>query len=339
MDMSFCFNHHFLLWLIFFSFSVPLLFPSLLYGQDKEKSEEKSEPLVLIINYPYQIWASDSTKIHLVLLKPDFIPARGAEVKIGDKVIGKADDNGVCIFDYKPGSDGTHTIAATLTDGGRKFSVVKSFRCNSRTVSFETEHLYVYTDRGVYNPGQRILARILAWHLKGEYSPVPNTKVQLLLKDRSKKVYSGCYVTTNEFGVGAAELLLPENMKEGDYRLVVLYQKAIETTSIRIERFVPPLLKIEHNLKRYLTETQESLPLEVKISYFSGGKIKSSVLVLSVIDSRGKEIFARKFSEKETGVYSFSLKKRRLGLLPLKACQGAGVQNQTVGYRFLRTQR
>jgi len=63
------------------------------------RQESRSERLIFFMNYPYQIWSDDFTKIHLTLLKPDFQPAKGAIVKVNDKEMGKTDANGVCIFD------------------------------------------------------------------------------------------------------------------------------------------------------------------------------------------------------------------------------------------------
>ncbi len=276
----------------------------------QSKPKEKVQQLVMFMNYPYQIYSNDPTKIHVTLFKPDFKPAKGAKVSVNKKFVGKTDKNGVLIFDYKPGSRQSHTLVATLKEGKKVYKVYKTFSCNSRTVSFKADKLYVYTDRGVYNPGQDILVRLLTWQLKGEYSAVPNAKVQLLFQDNNGKVYSGEHVKTDEFGVGVAKLSLPENMPEGDYELVVLYKKARETASIRVKRFVPPVINIKHNLKRYLTDAQKQLNVEVKLSYFTGGKIKSSKLIFSVLTYDKKEIFKKTFSKK--GLYNIKLSKKEL---------------------------
>jgi uncharacterized protein YfaS (alpha-2-macroglobulin family) len=296
-------------------FALPLLLIPLLttdtYSQKTGEEEMKKEPLVLVINYPYQIYSNDPTKIHVTLFKPDFTPAKGAKVVVNKKDVGKADKNGVCIFDYVPGSNESHVLVATLKEKGKTYEIVKSFSCNSRTVSFKADRLFVYTDRGVYNPGQDILIRIIAWQLKGEYAPVPNAKVQLLLQDQNGKVFSGEYVESNEFGVAATKLSLPDNMPEGDYELVVLYEKARESASIRVKRFVPPVINITHDFKRYLTDTQEKLEAKVELGYFAGGKIKSSTLTLSILSYDNTELFSKKLSS-EKPVYHISLTKKEL---------------------------
>ena len=84
------------------------------YCQEISREEMNKEQLVLIINYPYQIWSNEPTKIHLTLFKSDFKPAVGAEVTVNDQPVGKADENGVCIFDYEPGTNQNHRLVATL---------------------------------------------------------------------------------------------------------------------------------------------------------------------------------------------------------------------------------
>ncbi|MBU1077747.1 MAG: hypothetical protein KKH98_10665 [Spirochaetes bacterium] len=288
----------------------------------KSIKKESVKQLVLFMNYPYQIYSNDPTKIHVTLFKPDFKPAEGAVVRVNNKTVGKADKNGILIFDYKPGSKGSHTLTANLQDGKTKYAVHKTFACNGRTASFVADRLYVYTDRGVYNPGQDILIRLLAWRLKGEYFPVKEAKVQLLFQDRNGKVYSGEYVTTDSFGVGATKLSVPESMPEGDYELVVLYNKTRETTSLRVKRFVPPVINIKHDLKRYFTDTQEELNAKVSLSYFTGGKMKSTGLIFSVLTPDKKEVFKKSYSS-DKGEYDIKLSKNDLDTFRNKLTQEA----------------
>jgi hypothetical protein len=277
----------------------------------KGDNEMKNEQLVLVINYPYQIWSSEPTKIHLTLFKPDFTPAAGAKVTVNKKVVGKADKNGVCIFDYTPGNSSSHNLTAVLKERNKIYKITKAFNCNGRTESFRADKLYIYTDRGVYNPGQDILIRTIAWQLKGEYTPVSKVKIQLLLQDKKGKVFSGEFIETNDFGVAATKLSLPPNMPEGDYELVVLYEKARESASIRVKRFVPPLINIKHNLKRYLTDSQNELKAKVDLSYFSGGEIGSAKLIFSVMTADKKEIFKKDF-QSEKAVCKIKLDKKEL---------------------------
>ncbi len=250
--------------------------------------------ILMFINYPYQIWSDDPTKIHLTMFLPDFTPAENALVKVNGKVVGEADENGTCIFDFVPGSSKSHVINAAVKKNGKTYQLTKSFSSNSRTASFKLDKLYVYTDRGVYNPGQKIFVRIIAWKLKGEYSPVSKAEIQLFLKDNKGKIISGENVKTNEFGIGNTKLPVPKSLPEGEYKLEVLYKKAREETLLRVKRFVPPVIKIQHDLKRYLTDAQKVLNISGKFSYFSGGKFKGGTLKIGFQTKKGASVFQKK---------------------------------------------
>ncbi|MBN1696390.1 MAG: hypothetical protein JW881_02645 [Spirochaetales bacterium] len=267
-------------------------FNSYATGQQEIKEESR---LVMIINYPYQIWSTDPTKIHVTLFKPDFSPAGKAEVKVNGKVVGRSDKNGVCIFDYVPGDKESHHLEAVLVEGGVRYREEKLFSCGSRTASFKAERLYVYTDRGVYNPGQKVYVRMIAWSLAGEYTAIPDADIQLLFRDTSGNVYNGEYVRTGDDGIAWTEFSLPPHMREGDYELVVLYGKARESARIRVKRFVPPIISIKHDLKRYLTDTQTRLDVHVELGYFSGGRLSSSKLSMIVEDEKKTVVFSRTF--------------------------------------------
>lgn len=265
-----------------------LFFYNALEAQRKNK---KIEPLISVINYPYQIYAANSTKIHLCLFKPDFTPAVGAKVTVEGKEIGTADQHGTLIFDYVPGQKKQHHLVAELKEGDKTYRTEKTFASNARTESFRSDQLFVYLDRGVYNPGGMILIRCLAWELEGEYKPLKNRNIELLLKDQKGKIYTGGKINTNDFGVGAFSIPLPENMPEGSYNIEVLYEKASETTRFQVRRFNPPVLRIEHQLKRYLTDSQKTLEFEVNLSYTAGGVPKKSALEMQCLSAEGKILF------------------------------------------------
>lgn len=263
--------------------------------------------LNMVINYPYQITGSGRTKIHVCLFKPDFTPAEGAKIWLAGQIVGQADSNGMLVFDHSPGDIDSNLLKATLNAGGLTYEVSKSFRCNGRTESFRSDQLYVYTDRGIYNPGDRILIRLIAWELLEDYKAIAGAEVTLLLQSPAGKVVGGDRLLTDEFGIAASSLYLPENIAEGDYELAVLYNKTREVARLRVERFVPPVMEIRHSLKRYLTPSQKTLPFRLELSYFSGGKPKSSKLELRILDARNDIVFAREQGESSASFYDFEL--------------------------------
>lgn len=271
------------------------------------EDDDAAEELSMVINYPYQITGSGKTRIHVCLFKPDFTPAGGAEVRINNEPGGTADSNGIVIFDYVPGSGGSHRIEATLQENEKCYRVSKDFNCHGRTESFRSDQIYVYTDRGLYNPGDTILVRLIAWELLDDYKAIAGAAVTLFLQSPQGKICTAEQLVTNEFGIAAARLGLPQHMPEGDYEIVVLYNKARETARLRVERFLPPAIELTHTLARYLTPAQERLSFSVELSYFLGGRPGASTLKLSIINEGGMKIFSSCHEEQEPGVFRCEL--------------------------------
>ena len=296
----------------------------------------KTERLALVMNYPYQITGEGKTRIHVVLFTPDFEPAAGAVVKVNGKKVGVADEHGTCIFDYVPGANSAHKLVATLNKGGTRYRVTRHFQSNARTQSFRSDQLFVYTDRGVYNPGDTIHVRMLAWELLGNYTALPGAEVTVLFQSPGGRVFGGEKVKTDADGVAAMDLPLPENMPLGHYELRVLYKKAAETARLRVERFQPPVMNIKHDLKRFLTPGQESLTVSVGLTWFSGGIPEGASLSLTALAPGGGELLKKSFESDKLGRYGLTLDKKDLdtirgGLQPEQSFQMKLMAKDTYG--------
>ena len=267
----------------------------------------KNGSLILFMNYPYEIAGDGVTKIHVTLLTPDFRPAAGAKVTVNGKAMATADRNGTAIFDYKPGNKERHKLVARYTDKTGRYGASRSFTCNARTESFRSDQLFVYTDRGVYNPGDAIQVRLLAWELLGDYKAIPSAKISLLLQTPGGRILGGQALTTNSFGVASGKFLLPQNMPQGDYELVVLYNQARESARLRVERFVPPLMDIKHSLGRFMTPAFQTLPVQVTLSWFSGGIPLGAKMDLTVLSPSQAQLFTKPLEEKAPGKFEATL--------------------------------
>jgi len=271
--------------------------------------QPKTGRLALVMNYPYQITGEGRTRIHVTLFTPGFEPAAGAVVTVNGKEVGVADEHGTCIFDYVPGSTSAHKLVARLETGGKPYQVTKHFQSNARTQSFRSDQLFVYTDRGVYNPGDTIHVRMLAWELLSKYTALPNAEVTVLFQAPGGRVLGGRKVVTDADGVAALDLPLPENMPVGHYELKVLYEKAAETARLRVERFQPPVMNIKHDLKRFLTPGQERLMVSVGLTYFSGGIPERADVYLAAVAPGGKILLDKRMESDKTGRYGLTLDK------------------------------
>ncbi|MBN1945060.1 MAG: hypothetical protein JW797_05255 [Bradymonadales bacterium] len=259
-------------------------------GADLPDSDEPDRRLLVVIDSPYQVFAEAGTFIHVAAWTPDGTPARGARVYLAGHLIGRTDETGTLAFRWGiPGSGvDSYWVNGSLIQvrwdhQGHSYGGQVWFSAFSRTQSFASDHLYVYTDRGIYNPGQVIHIRSIGWHLGVDFIPLENATVEVLLSDPGGRPIGGGNVTTDAFGVAATDITLSEQAEEGMYELVASYAGATASTRLRIERFVPPVINIEHTLGRFLTRDQEEIAFEVTLGYFTGGEFRQGSLTLDVL--------------------------------------------------------
>ena len=94
-----------------------------------------------------------------------------------------------------------------LDRGGKRHVGQVGFEAYQRTASFESARLYAYTDRGVYNPGQTILIRAIAWRLRGDYTPIAGEEIELHLLDEDQRIVGGGILQTSNYGTASFEML------------------------------------------------------------------------------------------------------------------------------------
>lgn len=252
--------------------------------------QSDAAPLLVTIDTPYQVFADTGTLLHVAAWTPDGRPAARADVYLAETYVGRTDETGTFVVRWGvPGNDvesywreGSRVTVVYDDDGEvRRGSVF--FSAYSRTESFASDHLYVYTDRGIYAPGDQLEARLIAWHLADDFAPVEGGEVELTLVSDAGVAVAGQNVTTDDFGTAAVSLDIPATLQDGGYRLEVAYESAHASTRLRIERFVAPAIRIDHTLGRFLTRDAGALAWDVELGYFAGGAPERATLTTEIV--------------------------------------------------------
>ncbi|MEM1415547.1 MAG: MG2 domain-containing protein [Myxococcota bacterium] len=248
----------------------------------------RAHGLHVVMNAPYQSWAGAGTFVHALVLSEDLDPVPGADVYLGTELVGRTDPHGAIAFRRTPEADAEDT-AGVLTFRSGELSRTVAYDAFARTSSFEGRTAYVYTDRGVYQPGQTIHARAIAWSLRGEYAPMADARVEIELLRDGRIVYGGV-LETDRFGTGTLDIPLPEHAPEGRYELAAIVEDERAEADLRVERFVTPAIEIDHDLPRFVTPDVEALPYTLRLAYLAGGTFRGARLGVR-LEARGRVAF------------------------------------------------
>lgn len=291
---------------------------------------DEKQALLVAIDTPYQIFDNQGSYVHVAAWQVDGKPAKGAKVHVGEFQVGETDEHGSLVFLYPPKGSGTKSAL-----GSNMVTVVDSkdanlqgsvkFSPNMRTASFASDHLFVYTDRGVYKPGDTVSVRSIGWHLKEDYQPLLEADVEFILKDGSGKVVGGAKRTTDEFGIASMQIPLPSTAPEGLYTLEVAYKQERQKARLQVREYKPPTVQIDHDLGRFITRDQKTLATDVTLRPSAGGDFKSGDLSLTATYA-GTTLFTMKKSVKGSGPHRFEVSDADLAKIKTKAGEGTWVK-------------
>lgn len=269
----------------------------------------------LVVDSPYEIFSKVGTYIHVAAWTPTFAPAAGARVFVDGKLRGRADANGTFVFrdvpDPKGLGGGSHFVQVIAGVGQGRVLGGTNYNAYARTQSFERANLYVYTDRGVFSPGDTVKVRAFAWRLRGDYRPFSGAPVNVMLR-KDGKLIGGGRVLTDKLGIAHVEIPLPGTAQEGPYEIAVEHLGERATGRLQIKRIVAPAVKIEHSLPRFLTRDEKSLGFQVDLASATGEPFKTGTVVARYLDPKGKEVGRETRAVTGPGPHKFTIEQAKL---------------------------
>lgn len=269
----------------------------------------------LVVDSPYEIFSKVGTYIHVGAWLPSFAPAAGARVFVDGKLRGRTDATGTFVFrdvpDATGAGGGSHHVMVLAGAGQGRVQGGTNYNAYARTAAFERANLYVYTDRGVFSPGDTVKVRAFAWRLRGDYRPFSGAPVNVMLR-KDGKMIGGGRVLTDKLGVAFVDVPLPNTAPEGSYEIAVEHLGERATGRLQIKRIVAPAVKIEHTLPRFLTREEKSLPFEVTLASATGEPFKSGTIVARYLDPKGKEVARETRAVTGSGPHKLSIDQAKL---------------------------
>ena len=175
-------------------------------------------------------------------------PVAGAKLHIAlrsknDHSVVTTDANGEYIYDYPDNNRPNYVFATTDEDKAMQSQYIYSgFSDHTKDQSVK-EEVSVFTDRTLYRPGQTVHVSAVTYDLinKETTKAAANRGLSITLRDANNKEIVSSKLTSDEFGVATTDFVLPENVKNGIFRIRVNNQYA---TSISVEEYVRPTFEV-----------------------------------------------------------------------------------------------
>ncbi|NDV56388.1 alpha-2-macroglobulin [Parabacteroides sp. 52] len=131
----------------------------------------------------------------------------------------------------------------------------------------ERVNVSLFTDRGLYRPGQTLFFKGIAWVLNENQSRVAaNQMFTIILRDANYKEVSTKKVTTNAFGSFHGEFLLPKQGLSGGYTVSAGNFSAY----VQVEEYKRPTFALEMQPIKEEIAFGDKVTLQGKVQTFSG---------------------------------------------------------------------
>lgn len=242
-------------------------------------------------------------------------PVAGAIVKVFSQtnqqiLEGTSDEQGFVYFkDVDWAGDRKPFVITASTDSDLSF--IEAEKCALSETVFDIEGRpylsagyegFVYSDRGVYRPGE--VARLRAI-IRGVGVEVPGSfPVVFDIKKPDGMRFDKVTVMLSSFGAADVDISLPDYALTGGYQVSVKLpgsEKAIGSYSFSVEEFIPDRMKVEAVVPQARVKTGEMIPVKVKAEHLFGapaaGRLVELKYVLKPVDFEVKKFSDFSFSD------------------------------------------
>ncbi len=134
----------------------------------------------------------------------------------------------------------------------------------------EQRHLYIYTDRNIYRPGQKVHFKgILNSKFNNQLKSISDEKLKVEFKNQNYRLLDSQFLTTDKWGSITGSFTIPENSLGGQMYLSTSYGQL----SIRVEAYKRPEFEVEIYPFKGVNTFGKSVNVSGKVMRLSGGKL------------------------------------------------------------------
>lgn len=189
------------------------------------------------------------------------------------------------------GADGYASFAGLEGQGGYLFAQKgKDFAfldLRERNYFPYTYKAYIYTERPVYRPGQKVFYKALARKdEEGRYQIDLPAGSRVEIKDGSGRVIQQTEKKWNRFGALSGEFTLPQELSLGNYQVVVTLEGQNFSGNFRVEEYKKPEFEVKVTLDKKNYVLGDTIKAKMAAKYYFGSPVVEATVHYNVYNKR-----------------------------------------------------
>ena len=170
------------------------------------------------------------------------------------------DEKGEALTQYKDSRKYVYFYPYTDDDDGFQMQRISGSYFEYKSRQATDNYIRLYTDRSIYRPGQMVHVSLVGYRVQDNWtsSALSNCTVALLLKNANHQVVGKEEVTTNGYGVGATDFVLPNDGLTGTFYIETggiqrstdegteIIRNAGTVTSFHVEEYKRPTFQLSY---------------------------------------------------------------------------------------------
>jgi uncharacterized protein YfaS (alpha-2-macroglobulin family) len=209
----------------------------------------------------------------------DAMPVADATVKVFSKknlliAEGRTDENGLMHFKDLDLTNDREPFAVTVTKGddlsflevGSSVITETDFDVQGRPYLSAGYEGFIYSDRGVYRPGEKANVRTI---VRAPGVRIPESfPVIFEIKRPDGKKFKEYNAVLNQFGTADVEVEFPDYALTGEYKIALKVpggENAIGEAKINVEEFMPDSLKVTARIADQRFKKEDAIPVDVNV--------------------------------------------------------------------------
>jgi len=190
-------------------------------------------------------------------------------------------------FLFKPNNNyyGNYLFVITYNNGKKAFFNQHMSRPYNPQAPRDFNTAFVFTDRSIYRPGQKVYFKLIALTKKPNHSEVlKNINLNVTLFDVNSQKIAEKILKTNDFGSAHGEFILPEQTLTGSFQLRISSNahKIFNSKSIRVEAYKRPKFEVVIEKPDKTYRINDEISVEGLAQSFAGTNITNAKVTYRV---------------------------------------------------------